>query len=61
MSVAEADETMEESTMAETTMIPAENYNNLINVMEEMVEKLKVNQTEIFQLYIHLAIHIYII
>ncbi len=30
MSVAEADETMDESTMAETTMIPAENNNNLI-------------------------------
>ncbi len=45
MSIAEADETMDETTMAETTMIPAENYNNLINVMEEMVEKLKVNQS----------------
>ena len=33
---------MDETTMGETTMIPAENYNKLVNIMEEMVEKLKV-------------------
>ena len=31
-----------DTTTLETTMIPAENYNNLVQVMEEMVNKLKV-------------------
>ena len=42
INITEADESMNDTAIEETTMIPAENYNKLVNIMEEMVEKLKV-------------------